>query len=164
MRKLRHSPAQSLLPDIPQGTNRSPPAPTGLMNDQVRSPGIVQCCFVVLVIRSSLVFLGFRKTLRILGFLSPPLTGEEAANRPLALDISRRVAMAAAFLPIRAICIEQSLALLLLLRRRRVAATLKLGVRPYPFLAHAWLECCGEPINEPPELIRSVVSLDVPWE
>ncbi len=63
------------------------------------------------------------------------------------------VAVAAAFFPGRAVCLEQSLALYLLLRRRGVPAELRLGVQAYPFYAHAWVELDGEPVNEDRETV-----------
>lgn len=62
--------------------------------------------------------------------------------------ITRRVVMAAAFYPRRALCLEQSLALYVLLRRRGIDAALRLGVQTIPFSAHAWVEVNGVPVNE----------------
>ena len=67
--------------------------------------------------------------------------------------------MAALFYPGRARCLEQSLALYVLLRRRGVPAELKLGVQPYPFNAHAWVELNGSPLNERLETVRQFVPL-----
>jgi transglutaminase-like putative cysteine protease len=64
------------------------------------------------------------------------------------------VAVAAAFFPGRAVCLEQSLALYLLLRGRGVPAELRLGVQVYPFYAHAWVELHGEPVNEDRETVE----------
>jgi hypothetical protein len=65
------------------------------------------------------------------------------------------VSAAAAFLPWRALCLEQSLALCFLLRRRGHDAVVRLGVRPYPFAAHAWVECNGVPLAESLEHLRA---------
>jgi transglutaminase-like putative cysteine protease len=62
--------------------------------------------------------------------------------------VEHRVAMAAAFYPGRALCLEQSLALYLLLRRRGVAVRYRQGVQSHPFQAHAWVEYRGEVIND----------------
>jgi hypothetical protein len=44
-------------------------------------------------------------------------------------------------------CLTRSLVLTRLLARRGIAATLVIGARPAPnFLAHAWVECEGEPV------------------
>ena len=56
--------------------------------------------------------------------------------------------MAGALYPGRALCLEQSLALYYLLRRRGVPVRYCQGVQPYPFEAHAWVEYGGTPIND----------------
>lgn len=59
-------------------------------------------------------------------------------------NVVRKVNTAAAFFPGRALCLEQSLTLYMCLRRAGVAAELRIGVQPYPFTAHAWVEHRGE--------------------
>ncbi|MBI4410086.1 MAG: lasso peptide biosynthesis B2 protein [Gemmatimonadetes bacterium] len=71
----------------------------------------------------------------------------------------RRVAVVAAFFPGRALCLEQSAAIHLLLRRRGIPVTLRLAVKPYPFSAHAWVELRGRPVNELEEAVRGFVLL-----
>lgn len=45
-------------------------------------------------------------------------------------------------------CLPRSAAATWLLRRRRVAARMALGVRPMPFFAHAWVEVGGRAVGE----------------
>lgn len=45
-------------------------------------------------------------------------------------------------------CLPRALATYLLLRRRGVSATLHIGVKRYPFGAHAWVECLGEVLGD----------------
>ncbi|HXC25864.1 MAG TPA: lasso peptide biosynthesis B2 protein [Gemmatimonadaceae bacterium] len=71
----------------------------------------------------------------------------------------RRIAMAAAIFPGRALCFEQSLAGFLCLRRRGVLVDFCLGVQPLGFTAHAWLEYHGRTVNEQGELVRKLVRL-----
>ena len=47
-------------------------------------------------------------------------------------------------------CLPRSLTLYLLLRRRGVPAALRIGVKRYPFGAHAWVECRGEVLDDTP--------------
>jgi hypothetical protein len=75
-----------------------------------------------------------------------------AADAALVTATVRRVSLAAAFYPRRARCLEQSLALYLLLRRRGIAAELRIGAQPRPFYAHAWVEVAGEPVAEQGDL------------
>ena len=110
-----------------------------------RGPSPVVAFATLALTRSSLRFLGFRRTLRLVrraaGTPTRPPRGtvERAAHS---------VAVAAAFFPGRAVCLEQSLALYVLLRRRGHPAELKIGVQPYPFEAHAWVEIEGRPLFE----------------
>jgi hypothetical protein len=70
--------------------------------------------------------------------------------------------MAAAFIPGRALCLEQSLALYVCLRRAGVAVGLRLGVQPYPFAAHAWVEYKGEPVGESWDRVGRFVAFSGP--
>lgn len=70
--------------------------------------------------------------------------------------VAHGVATAAAFYPRRALCLEQSLALFVALRRARAPAKLRIGVRPLPFVAHAWVEIDGIAINEAPDVIAQL--------
>ena len=45
-------------------------------------------------------------------------------------------------------CLPRALATYVLLRRRGVPATLRIGVKRYPFGAHAWVECLGEVLDD----------------
>jgi hypothetical protein len=67
---------------------------------------------------------------------------------------------AAAFFPGRALCLEQSLALYVCLRRAGVPAELKIGAQPYPFAAHAWVEHRGELIGTSYDLVCQFVPFD----
>lgn len=70
------------------------------------------------------------------------------------VETARRVAGARAFYPWRAECLEKSLSLLWLSRRAGADTKLRIGVAPYPFGAHAWVEHRGKPINDDPEHLR----------
>ncbi|MCY4505336.1 MAG: lasso peptide biosynthesis B2 protein [Acidobacteria bacterium] len=45
-------------------------------------------------------------------------------------------------------CLPRSLAIYVLLRRQGVPATLRIGVKRFPFAAHAWVECLGEVFDD----------------
>jgi Transglutaminase-like superfamily len=125
----------------------------------VRVPGVLRCGLLLLAVRTHLKLLGFGRSVaraRRLGDVPP-------APRPALPEAVERtayhVALAAAFFPGRAICLEQSLTLYVLLRRRGIAAQLKLGVQPFPFAAHAWVELDGEPVNEDPEAVAKFLPM-----
>jgi hypothetical protein len=117
-----------------------------------------RCALVLLAVRARLKARGFGPTVawarrtaaRAHGAGLAPAEVERAAYH---------VAVAAAFFPGRAVCLEQSLALYLLLRRRGVPAELRLGVQVYPFYAHAWVELDGEPVNEDRETVEKFRAL-----
>ena len=45
-------------------------------------------------------------------------------------------------------CLPRSLTIYVLLRRQGVPAALRIGVKRFPFAAHAWVECLGEVIDD----------------
>lgn len=119
------------------------------------------------VMYSALLMLAVRAHLKVRGF-GPSIAaarrlGARGAGTGLTLEeverTAYRVAVAAAFFPGRAVCLEQSLALYVLLRRRGVPAELRLGVQVYPFYAHAWVELDGEPVNEDAERVQKFRAL-----
>jgi hypothetical protein len=61
-----------------------------------------------------------------------------------------------------ATCLEKSLALWWLLRRRRIACEFRIGARKIggKFEAHAWVECDGLALNEPLQEHRHYATFD----
>ena len=70
--------------------------------------------------------------------------------------------IAVALFPGKADCLEQSLVLFVLLRRRGYPSSLCFGCTPYPFAAHAWLECEGVPISESSEFLQRFARFSLP--
>jgi hypothetical protein len=123
-----------------------------------RAPGLITSFATIALIDLALRRLGFARSVALARRLGRQRSAREQSNtRDLAQEACRRLAMAALFYPGRARCLEQSLALYVLLRRRGVPAELKLGVQPYPFNAHAWVELNGSPLNERLETVRQFV-------
>jgi hypothetical protein len=69
-------------------------------------------------------------------------------DRQLCQATVAAVDRAATCYPRRLMCLERSLAIAWLLRRRGVNAQLVIGCRHTPFYAHAWVEHAGEVIND----------------
>ena len=109
-------------------------------------PAFLTAFLVLTVTRLSLRFGGFRRTVRAARWYGGRTAGRRSRGVPARM--ARGIATAAAFFPGRAICLEQSVALYLLLRRWGHPAVLRVGVQPYPFLAHAWIELDGAPLLE----------------
>ncbi len=124
-----------------------------------RIPSAPLCFLVILAVKTALATLGFERARHLTLWLS---AGRGAASGPYmtaAVAIADQVALSAAFFPGRALCLEQSLTLLFLLRRRGLQATFRLGVQPYPFAAHAWIEHDGVAILEDAEFLKPYLPL-----
>src|SRR5687768_4341049 len=121
-----------------------------------RPPALLSSFLLLAATDLALRILGFARTVALARKLS---TTRRQADVALIAEVCRRLAMAAVFYPGRARCLEQSLALYVLLRRRGLPVELRLGVQPYPFTAHAWVELEGRPVNEQPEVISQFVPM-----
>ena len=103
----------------------------------------------------SIRVLGFSRTLRFAHALMPRAQrGLVSAER--AEDYARGIAEAAIYFPWRTRCLEQSVALYMVLLIAGLDASLRLGVEPFRRSAHAWVEHDGTPLNERDELIRKL--------
>jgi transglutaminase superfamily protein len=97
---------------------------------------------------------GFQRWHRLLSRLTPSKTLEMGLDRSAlaesAHSIARLESAAARNMPLRTNCLEQSLVLWWLLRRRGIAAELRIGARKDSnrFEAHAWVEWEGEALDE----------------
>jgi hypothetical protein len=110
-------------------------------------PGFITSLAAVAIMDVALRVAGLDRTISF----AKRLAGSRAhavVDHELSAAVAHRLATAAAFYPRRALCLEQSLALFVLLRRVGVGAVLKIGVQPLPFYAHAWVEVDGQPLNE----------------
>lgn len=118
------------------------------------APSMALCLGLLALVDASLRAFGLRRTVRGMR----RIVGDRAGTvRPgLITDAAHAVATAAAFYPGRAQCLEQSLVLYWVLRRRGVEARLRVGVQPFPFTAHAWVEHNGHPINEQEDFVTQL--------
>jgi hypothetical protein len=128
---------------------------------RLRIPSLLRCGLLLLAIKSALKFRGFGWTVEWVrhhvGHVpAPQLTASEAV-----IATEHAVAMAAAFFPGRARCLEQSLVLYYLLRGQGVLVSYCQGVRPHPFTAHAWVEYRNEPVNDVLEHVKLFMQLPV---
>lgn len=124
-------------------------------------PSVLRCAAGLLAADLALNLLGFRRTLRLYQWLGRDRSDGSTFDAELTDACATAVAAAAAFYPRRAICLEQSLVLYRMLRRRRQPARLRVGARPMPFAAHAWVECAGAPVNELPERLDQLVPFPI---
>lgn len=116
-----------------------------------RLPGTLVCGILIFAVKGLLLARGFGATLKLIKDRTASIPCQRCVSRDCIREVERRVALAAALYPGRARCLEQSLLLYYLLRRAGIRAELRMGVQPYPFLAHTWVEWFGEPMNDIPE-------------
>lgn len=115
--------------------------------------------FAAVAVRVCLRCVGVQRTAQLLARLSARCALADTACPPTAnlvtvSDFAQRVADVCAFFPARMLCLDQSLILWFFLRRRGLLPTFRIGVRPLPFAAHAWVELDGVPLNEDWERVR----------
>jgi hypothetical protein len=106
------------------------------------------------VLKAALAVAGFGRTYRWIRARTLAKTMDDGADPALVARVEYAVAMAAALYPGHAACLERSLMLYWYLGRAGVPARYRMGVQMYPFLAHAWVEYRGVPINDVPEHVR----------
>lgn len=120
---------------------------------------VLRCGLLLVAIKAALKVVGFRTTLTIIEAITrrTTLVGHDDWRR---IDAATQaVAMAAAFYPGRALCLEQSLALYSSLRWHRICVRLRLGIHPYPFKAHSWVEYQDQPVHEDAENMKAFIPL-----
>ena len=93
---------------------------------------------------------GYKRTRSLLARLSPPPAEDPPELQPATAELAWAVAAAAHHAPFATTCLQRSLTLWWLLRRRRIASELRIGVTKADgeFRAHAWLERDGVVLND----------------
>lgn len=122
-----------------------------------RAPRFATCFVLVACADFMLKLAGFARCMRFarrVAQLAPVAAGRGVVDATM-----YRIAVATAFYPGRSRCLEQALVAFVLLRRRGVDARLRMGVQPYPFYAHAWVEVNGVALNETAELIAGLAPM-----
>lgn len=117
-------------------------------------PSVPATLLRLAALKTALATIGFARTWRWIR--------SNAGRTPLLADVEPglvaraeyAVAMSAALYPGHAACLERSLMLYWYLRRAGAPVEYRMGVQMYPFLAHAWVEHRGAPINDVVENVR----------
>ena len=125
-----------------------------------RPPGVLRCLALLMTCDVALRVFGYARTIRV----ARRLAGERIApaGETLIQQTLRNIVVATALYPGRSKCLEQTVAGFVLLRRRGTPVDIRLGVQPYPFSAHAWLELKGAPVTESPEVVATYALLPDP--
>jgi hypothetical protein len=147
------------------GAEHVAPQPHDLHSGGLYVPGrvgvaaVVGCGILLAAIKAALATAGLGRTLTAIEKITDKRPSPGRSEQFTVDKAAQAVAMAAALYPGRALCLEQSLTLYLGLRWSGVPVALRFGVQPHPFVAHAWLEHCGEPIHEDEEHLRCFLPL-----
>ncbi len=123
----------------------------------VRWWSVVACMVSIALVRRSLAWSGFARTLRRVRDRSERVSITTDSSSHVIAMADRVVALAAALYPGRALCLERSLVLYDRLRREGAAVELRIGVQATPFAAHAWVTYGGEPVNDSAEHVSHFV-------
>jgi hypothetical protein len=127
-----------------------------------RVPSLLRCSLLILAVKFWLKVRGFMSTIDWIRRRVETIRPTAAVLPADVRATEYAVAMAGALYPGRALCLEQSLVLYYELRRQGLEVKLCQGVQPHPFLAHAWVECCGEPVNDVLEHVKRFTRLPDP--
>lgn len=118
---------------------------------------------VALVVNPVFALVARRRGFRTATRLSARLVGLPGRrHRPTDPRALAEAVRAAARRPVvGVVCLPESLTLLTLLRRRGVAADLRIGVATAGgFSAHAWVEVDGQPVNDTADVAERFVPFD----
>lgn len=111
-----------------------------------RLPSVVECMGRLLIVHLVLKTAGLSRMLRYLHRVKSRRLLRRLSEDTMT-ELSGRVGRASVLYPFGAACLERSVCLLWITRRVGGDAVLKLGVQPFPFAAHAWVEHNGVPVN-----------------
>jgi hypothetical protein len=116
-------------------------------------PGTLACAAVLMIVTIALRCAGLRSTKALTRWLIARRRFSAPAEGTCIPLVVHRVDLAAAFFPGRARCLERSFALHVCLAWCGIETTVRIGVQPYPFTAHAWVELDGEPVGDSPDSV-----------
>ena len=119
--------------------------------------GLFRTLLLLSLVDISLRLFGYARVMRAARRFFPKREAR-AAEHTIAATM-RTLITATALYPGRSQCLEQSVTAFMLLRRQGFDVSVRLGVQPYPFSAHAWLELNGAPLTETPEAISNFALL-----
>jgi hypothetical protein len=126
----------------------------------LRPVSALVCTVVLIAVTIALRLLGLRQSLGLASRFTRWAPAAESPSSDFLAAIVKQVDTAAAFFPGRALCLEQSLALFVCLRRAGVPVELRIGVQPYPFAAHAWVEYQGNLVGDTHDRVGKFVPFE----
>ena len=123
------------------------------------TPSVFTCAAMIFALKVAFRIYGFGRLIRWIGRRVESIPATTWLDADAVKAAERAVATAGALYPGRALCLEQSLVLYYLLRRRGVAIEYRQGVMAHPFQAHAWIEYDGEVVSDVAEHAKQFVRL-----
>ena len=134
--------------------------PARLAATKVSAKALLRLAFDKLWCRRTLKRLGISRTLAAIQAIPADNTASDARSDELLHRVVRPYqSFRRLHLQGRDDCLPRSLALATSLRRLGLAATVCIGVRKFPFSAHAWVEVGNRTVNESLERVRSYTML-----
>jgi transglutaminase superfamily protein len=121
---------------------------TATKEAEISTPSVLWCGVLLFAVKVALKTCGLGRTVRLIRRHVEAVPLSHRSVKEALCTTERSVALAGALFPGRARCLEQSLVLYSLLRREGVSVRFVIGVKVDPFGAHAWVDHCGEPIND----------------
>jgi hypothetical protein len=128
-------------------------------SNEIRVPSVLQSEVMIAALKLSLKVWGYKRTIEWIKRRVEQVPVRADVDPTAVKAAEWWVAMAAAFYPGRAECLERSLVLYYVLRTQGVAVRYCHGVQPSPLTAHAWIEYDGNVINDVPERVREFSKL-----
>ena len=110
----------------------------------------VQAFLIFILLDLGFFVLGFSRVYRLVRFCGRGSAVAGSARQRRVVDRTRAAVRTATryYWRRRLDCLPRALTTYVLLRRRGIPATFRIGVKRFPFGAHAWIECGGEVIDD----------------
>ena len=122
---------------------------------EISVPSVLKSGLMIAALKASLKLRGYKRTIEWIRRRVERVRMRTDVEPSVVKAAEWWVAMAAAFYPGRAQCLERSLVLYYVLRRQGVPVRYCHGVQPWPLISHAWVEYRGAVINDVPERVKA---------
>jgi hypothetical protein len=129
-------------------------AESSTASNEIRVPSVLTSGIMIAALKLSLKVRGYKRTIEWIRRRVEHIPVRDDVEPTIVKAAEWWVAMAAAFYPGRAECLERSLVLYYILRRQGVPVKYCHGVQPWPLMSHAWVEYRGEVVNDVPERVN----------
>ncbi|OWJ96845.1 hypothetical protein B6S59_05165 [Pseudomonas sp. A46] len=122
---------------------------------EVGFSSVLRSMFVLFLIKILVGALGLHKVFRIIRKAKKINCGCRVDYKRL-LEISSSMKKASMYIPFRSSCLEHSIGVVLISAMYGGGAVMRIGVKNYDFLAHAWVEKDGVVVGDDPCLTKAL--------